>query len=75
MCIRDSPYGVYIISNQHRSNISQLNEEERLALAETLKNTTGMLDSLFGYKFPYMMLSLIHISLAVRPGRREASIS
>ena len=23
--------------------------------AETLKNTTGMLDSLFGYKFPYMM--------------------
>ncbi len=49
------PYGVYIISNQHRSNISQLNEEERLALAETLKNTTGMLDSLFGYKFPYMM--------------------
>ncbi|MCI9413705.1 MAG: galactose-1-phosphate uridylyltransferase [Clostridiales bacterium] len=49
------PYGVYIISNAHRSNIAQLSEEERLSLAETLRQTTGMLDSLFGYKFPYMM--------------------
>ena len=49
------PYGVYIISNHHRSNMTQFTAEERRSLAETLKNTTGMLDSLFGYKFPYMM--------------------
>ncbi len=49
------PYGVYIISNAHKSNIAQFDEEERAALAETLRRTTGMLDSLFGYKFPYMM--------------------
>ncbi|MDF2567282.1 MAG: galactose-phosphate uridylyltransferase [Oscillospiraceae bacterium] len=49
------PYGVYIISNAHKQNISEFNEEERQALAKTLKQTTGMLDSLFGYAFPYMM--------------------
>lgn len=49
------PYGVYIESNRHLSNITQLCEEERLSLAETLRRTTGMLDSLFDYKFPYMM--------------------
>ena len=49
------PYGAYIMSNSHKSNITQFHEEERLVLAETLRRTTGMLDSLFGYKFPYMM--------------------
>lgn len=49
------PYGVYIMSNEHRSNISQFNTEERADLAEVLRQTTGMLDSLFGFKFPYMM--------------------
>lgn len=49
------PYGVYILSNRHVSNIGEFSAEERLSLAETLRQTTGMLDSLFGYKFPYMM--------------------
>lgn len=49
------PYGVYIMSNRHVSNIGEFSAEERLSLAETLRQTTGMLDSLFGYKFPYMM--------------------
>lgn len=49
------PYGVYIISNSHKASISELNEEERFDLAETLRRTTGMLDRLFDYKFPYMM--------------------
>lgn len=49
------PYGVYIMSNAHRSNISEFSEEERFSLAETLRRTAGTLDSLFGYKFPYMM--------------------
>lgn len=49
------PYGVYIMANRHVSDISQLTVEERKSLAVTLKNTVGMLDSLFDYKFPYMM--------------------
>ena len=46
---------MYILANDHKTNISAFTEEERLCLAETLRETTGMLDSLFGYKFPYMM--------------------
>lgn len=49
------PYGVYIQSNAHKAYITDFNEEERMALAITLKQTTGMLDTLFGIKFPYMM--------------------
>ena len=49
------PYGVYVISKRHVGNIMQFMPEERVDLAETLRLTSGMLDSLFGYKFPYMM--------------------
>ncbi len=49
------PYGAYVMSNTHKSNITEFTAEERSCLAETLRQTTGMLDSLFGYKFPYMM--------------------
>ncbi len=49
------PYGAYVMSNEHKSNIAEFTAEERSCLAETLRQTTGMLDSLFGYKFPYMM--------------------
>ena len=49
------PYGVYIMSKRHIGNISQFTEEEKSDFAEVLRLTTGMLDSLFGYKFPYMM--------------------
>lgn len=49
------PYGVYIQSNAHKTNIAQFDAAERLSLAETLRQTAGMLDSLFDYKFPYMM--------------------
>ncbi|HHW46358.1 MAG TPA: galactose-1-phosphate uridylyltransferase [Clostridiales bacterium] len=49
------PYGVYIISNRHVNNIAELDSNERVLLAQTIRDTVGMLDSLFGYKFPYMM--------------------
>ncbi|WP_040197014.1 galactose-1-phosphate uridylyltransferase [Candidatus Soleaferrea massiliensis] len=49
------PYGVYVFSNAHKQNIAEFNEEERVALAQTLKETVGMFDSLFDYNFPYMM--------------------
>ena len=49
------PYGVYIMSNRHLQTIDQLTADERASLAVTLKQTVGMLDSLFDYHFPYMM--------------------
>ncbi len=49
------PYGVYIESKRHVGNIAQFTEKEKADFARTLKETSGMLDSLFDYKFPYMM--------------------
>lgn len=49
------PYGVYIMSNHHVGDITQLNDIQREDLARVLQETTGMLDALFDYQFPYMM--------------------
>ncbi|OJU14448.1 MAG: galactose-1-phosphate uridylyltransferase, partial [Clostridiales bacterium 43-6] len=49
------PYGVYIMPNRHFGKITEMTEEEKQSFAETLKETTGMLDSLFDTHFPYMM--------------------
>lgn len=49
------PYGVYIMANTHKQHIGQFNKEELFSLGVTIKQTSGMLDSLFGYIFPYMM--------------------
>lgn len=49
------PYGVYIMSKRHVGSIDQFTAQEKKSLAATLKETAGMLDSLFDFKFPYMM--------------------
>lgn len=49
------PYGVYIMSREHRGSIADLTGDEKDSLAWVLKNTTGTLDALFGMPFPYMM--------------------
>ena len=49
------PYGVYIMSNAHKQYITDFTEEERMSLGLTIRDVVGMLDSLFDYKFPYMM--------------------
>ena len=49
------PYGVYIYAKRHLQNITQMKDEEKTSLAETLKNTVGTLDALFDKPFPYMM--------------------
>lgn len=49
------PYGVYIMSKRHIGNIAEFTAEEKADFAKVMKETTGMLDSLFDYKFPYMM--------------------
>lgn len=51
----DYPYGVYIFSKKHVSDLTEFDDEMKNAFASILKETAGMLDSLFGYKFPYMM--------------------
>lgn len=49
------PYGIYIMSNKHKQYITDFNDEEKTALALTVKQTVGMLDALFDKPFPYMM--------------------
>ena len=49
------PYGVYIMANRHVQYITDLTEEEKYTLGATIRDTVGMLDSLFDYRFPYMM--------------------
>ncbi|HWR43982.1 galactose-1-phosphate uridylyltransferase [Sporomusa sp.] len=51
----DYPYGVFIVSKQHKGNITQLDRAEKRDLAEMLKNITGAFDALFDKLFPYMM--------------------
>ena len=49
------PYGVYIVSKNHKQNLSDMSEAEKRNLAKTIRETVGMLDSLFDTQFPYMM--------------------
>ena len=49
------PYGVYIISKAHKGDITEFTAEERFALGAAIRRVSGMLDSLFGTNFPYMM--------------------
>ena len=49
------PYGVYIFANSHKPYITDFTEEERMSLGLTIRDVVGMFDSLFDYKFPYMM--------------------
>lgn len=49
------PYGIYIVSKNHKQNLTQFNEREKVNLARALKEATGTLDALFGFPFPYMM--------------------
>ncbi|WP_312692434.1 galactose-1-phosphate uridylyltransferase [Caproiciproducens sp.] len=49
------PYGVYILSNRHTEYMTNFTEEEKVSLGLTIRDTVGMLDSLFNYRFPYMM--------------------
>lgn len=51
----DYAYGVYISAKEHKCDISELNTDERVSLADIIKVVTGCYDELFGFMFPYMM--------------------
>lgn len=49
------PYGIYVAAKRHIQNLTEMTDDEKTALAQTLKEAAGTLDSLFDYTFPYMM--------------------
>lgn len=51
----DYAYGVYIAAKKHVARINELDEAGRKDLADVIKVVLGAYDSLFDYKFPYMM--------------------
>ncbi len=51
----DYPYGVFIVSKNHKGNITEFDEAEKRDLALLLKQVTSAFDQLFGKLFPYMM--------------------
>lgn len=51
----DYPYGVFIVSKNHKGNFMEFTEDEKKDLAVILKGITGAFDKLFDRLFPYMM--------------------
>lgn len=51
----DFPYGVFIVSKEHKPYITDLNMTEKSDLADILKIIEGAFDSLFNRSFPFMM--------------------
>ncbi len=47
------PYETLVISKQHRQNIAQFTEDEKLDLAKTLQELTIKYDNIFKTSFPY----------------------
>ncbi|WP_206921913.1 galactose-1-phosphate uridylyltransferase [Alicyclobacillus suci] len=52
----DYPYGAFISSKAHQSNILDFTDAERDDLAKILKLVTAGMDALFDREFPYMMV-------------------
>lgn len=52
----DYPFGLFIVSKNHKSALSDFTREEKRSLAEMLKCMTGAMDTLFDRLFPYMMV-------------------
>lgn len=48
-------YGITVIPKRHIANISQMTDSERHLFGETIRDCSGMYDSLFDMLFPYMM--------------------
>lgn len=49
------PYGMYIMSKNHKQNLAQFTEAEKDAFAAVIRETVGTFDNLFDRPFPYMM--------------------
>lgn len=49
------PYGVYVFSKRHVPSIDEMTDEELRTLGITVRDVSGMYDTLFDMTFPYMM--------------------
>lgn len=49
------PFEILVVSKRHVTNINDLSDAERTALAEILKQVTSRYDALFKVSFPYTM--------------------
>ncbi|MFD1394604.1 galactose-1-phosphate uridylyltransferase [Kroppenstedtia eburnea] len=52
----DYPYGLFIVSKQHLTALTDFSRSQKRSLAGILKEMTGAMDSLFNRPFPYMMV-------------------
>lgn len=52
----DYPYGAFISSKNHKTNLLEFSDAEREDLARILKLVTAGMDGLFHREFPYMMV-------------------
>ncbi|MDB5083820.1 MAG: galactose-phosphate uridylyltransferase, family 1 [Bacilli bacterium] len=52
----DYPYGLFIVSKNHKTSLLDFTAAEKRSLAELLKDMTGAMDALFDKLFPYMMV-------------------
>lgn len=51
----DFPYGIFIVSKNHLSKMTDFSDREKNNFADILKRVSGTFDYLFDRKFPYMM--------------------
>lgn len=52
----DYPYGLFIVSKNHKTSLADFTSDEKRNLAIALKEMTGAFDTLFDKLFPYMMV-------------------
>jgi UDPglucose--hexose-1-phosphate uridylyltransferase len=52
----DYPYGLFIVSKNHKTALTDFTKDEKRSLAAMLKEMTGAMDMLFDKLFPYMMV-------------------
>lgn len=52
----DYPYGAFIVSKSHKTNLTQFTDDEKSGLAEMLKWVTAGMETMFNREFPYMMV-------------------
>lgn len=51
----DTPFGVFIVSKENKTALTDFNDEEKTALGDILQKLVGGMDTLFDRVFPYMM--------------------
>jgi UDPglucose--hexose-1-phosphate uridylyltransferase len=52
----DYPYGVYVVSKENKTAITEFNKSEKEALGDMLQKIVGGMDRLYDRLFPYMMV-------------------